>query len=224
MSLLGAQVFANPDQSCWLSNNGGVITGNLTVEGTVFAGNVSSSGVVASGPQGVTVPDLGNGLSILSGATVETRLQHIQAPAPRTLMSSDDPIYFTKPGQINGNTSLTISAFGAPDILNVEGVVQANILRLDAGVCGSGAILVGQTNVTIPTTAVGANSIILVSHRGAAAAGPGNGAAQGGLTVNPALIVPGVSFRVDLVDPATGIAVAASLVNAEFNWLLINQV
>ena len=219
MSLLGSQVYANPDTPCWVSANGDTINGNLTVTGSISAGTS-----ITAGPAGVIAPDVGNGFTVLNGVTVETRLQHIQAPAPRTLMSSDDPIYFTKPGQINGNTSLTIAAFGAPDVLNVEGVIQANVLRLDAGVCGTGSILVGQTNVVIPTTAVSAQSIILVSHSGAAAAGPGNGAAQGGLTVNPALIVPGVSFRVDLVDPTTGIAVAASLVNAEFNWLLVNQV
>lgn len=217
MSLLGAQVYANPDTPCWLSTQGGTVDGNVSA--AVFE---ASSGYIA--PQG------GGKLGLVfqdASGSQQFRLACLGPASPRNIIQTNAPLYFNQIGTANGNTSLTVSAFGAnADLLNVGGTLAAQRLSLTTGgaapSCGSGAILVGQTNVVIPTTVVTANSIILVSHSGAAAAGPGNGAAQGGLTVNPALIVPGVSFRVDLVDPTTGIAVAASLVNAEFNYLIIN--
>lgn len=286
MSLLGTQVYANPDTPCWVSAGGDTITGNLTVTGEVVA---DSGFVTYDAPAG--------GYEILNaaGTSQQTRLIHLPAPSSRTMIQTNDPLYIGQIGTANANTSLTVTAYNpgapndalnvggsinaygndgfsvytaagvrkvailnqvgqsgiqsddplffsriglpaqtsltlgvspAPDTLSVGGTVAAQRLSLTTGgaapSCGSGAILVGQTNVVIPTTVVTANSIILVSHSGAAAAGPGNGAAQGGLTVNPALIVPGVSFRVDLVDPTTGIAVAAAVVNSEFNYLIIN--
>jgi hypothetical protein len=136
-------------------------------------------------------------------------------------------IRFTQLDATTGNTALVTSVAGSnADTFTVGGTVSALGLKLSASgpaaACGSSAVPVGATNIVISNTAVQSNSIILVSHSGAAAAGPGNGAAQGGLTANPALIVPGVSFRVDLVNPSTGVTVAASVVDSEFNYLIIN--
>jgi hypothetical protein len=282
MSLLGTPVFANPTTPLWLGTAGGVITGSLTVEGEVYA------------EQGFVTYDSG-GLTILddTGVSQEARLVHVPAPTSRTCLQSGDPLFFTKVGTANGNSSLTISAFnpGAPaDTLAVGGAINsigndgfsvftaaappvrkvailnqagqsfissddpiffsrigvgaqssltcsvapaddifatgkvvAQKLELNSpNACGRNTIPVAATNLVVASTAVTASSIIFVSHAGASAAGPGNGSAQGGLTCNPALIVPGVSFQVDLVDPATGIAVAASVVGVDFNYLVIN--
>lgn len=215
MSLLGTQVYANPDTPLWVSSSGDTINGNLTVTGSVSTG---------TGVATIEGGGLGGFEVLTSGGAQTLRLQHITG---RSILQTNDPLYFNQIGTAQGNTYFQTSVFGAnADLLNVGGTLATQKLSVATGgaapSCGSGAILVGQTNVVIPTTVVTANSIILVSHSGAAAAGPGNGAAQGGLTVNPALIVPGVSFRVDLVDPTTGIAVAASVVNSEFNYLIIN--
>jgi hypothetical protein len=220
MSVLGNQVFANTTTPCWLSSGGGTITGGLTVTGEVVAGQ----GLVTFEGAGL------GGLEILNaaGTAQVSRIQHLPGGSPRTIVQSTDPIFFNQIGTAQGNTSLTVSAFGAnTDLLVVGGTVAAQKLELDTGgaasVCGRDTIPAAATNVVIATTAVTANSIIFVSHAGAAVAGPGNGGAEFGLTVNPALIVPGVSFRVDLVDPATGIAVAATFAGGvEFTYLIIN--
>ena len=221
MSVLGNQVFANTTTPCWLSSGGGTISGGLTVTGEVVAGQ----GLVTFEGGGL------GGLEILNaaGTAQVSRIQHLPGGSPRTIVQSTDPIFFNQIGTANGNTSLTVSAFGAnADLLAVGGTVSADKLALESGggpanVCGRETIPLGATNFVVNTTAVSANSIILVSHAGAAVAGPGNGGAEFGLTVNPALIVPGVSFRVDLVDPATGISTAATFAGGvAFTFLIIN--
>jgi hypothetical protein len=228
MSLLGSQVYANPDTPIWVSANGDTITGDLVVTGSI----------TCTGP-GINVVDDGNGFSVLSGgSTVETRIQHIQGIGPRTLFQSADPIYFTQPGQVNGNTNLQVSApLSQADLLTVGGdilvsgtvtttVLAADGIQLPVGVAdataGKSAILVGTDSLVVPTTAVGANSIVLITRMGLGSAGPGNSAVQGNVVVPSANIVPGVSFEAFLVDPATGIYVAASVANAEFSWVIIN--
>jgi hypothetical protein len=228
MSLLGSQVYANPDTPIWVSATGDTITGDLVVTGSI----------TCTGP-GINVVDDGNGFSVLSGgSTVETRIQHIQGIGPRTLFESADPIYFNQPGQVNGNTNLQISApLSQADLLTVGGnilvsgtvtttVLAADGIQLPVAVAnapaGKSAIVVGTDTVVVNTTAVGANSIVLITRQGAPTAGPGNGANQGTITVPSTAIVPGVSFEAYLVDPTTGVSVAASLVNAEFSWVIIN--
>jgi hypothetical protein len=215
MSLLGTPVYANPDTPIWVSANGDTITGDLIVTGTVEAGAVE----VANGGAGYQI--------VGAGPSTVSVFQHLEGFSPATYIRSNDPIVFSQIGAPSGNTSLVQSVQGAnADVLTVGGTVSTIRLNLAAGAAlstvGTATILVGQTNIVVPTTSVTANSKIFVSHAGAAAAGPGAGAAQGGLTVNPALIVPGTSFRIDLVDPTTGIAVAASLVGVPVNWFFIN--
>lgn len=219
MSLLGSQVYANPDTPLWLSNSGGVITGNLTVEGAVYAG----TGLVTYAGGGL------GGVEILDPAddSQKLRLAVTTGGSPRSIIQSANPIFFNQIGTANGNTSLTLSAFGAnADLLSVGGTVSTLKLGMNAAgaaaTVGTATIAVGQTNIVVATTAVSASSKIFVSHAGAPSAGPGAGAGQGGLTVGTATIVPGTSFRIDLVDPATGISVAASLVDVPVNWFIIN--
>lgn len=118
MSLLGTQVFANEDTPLWLSNAGGVITGNLTVEGAIYGDN----GVFTNEGGGL------GGFSVLSvpGGTEVSRIQHLQAPNARTIIQSTDPIFFNQIGTAQGNTSLTTSVYnpGAPaDVLSVGGTI-----------------------------------------------------------------------------------------------------
>jgi hypothetical protein len=234
MSLLGTQVYANPSTPCWLGTSGGTISGNLVVDG-----NIGASGSVTAGQGFVTVESASvNGFSVLNTAQTQTvtNIQHLPAPSSRTVIQSGDPFVFAKVGASNGNTVLTTSAFGAnTDQLEVLGTIQtlnlsANKLSLlgsgspaPAAVVGTATITVASTltYVIVNTTAVTATSKIFVSHAAASVAGPGNGGAQGGLTVNPTFIVPGVSFRIDLVAPATGIAVAPTLNDVPINWLII---
>ena len=117
MSLLGTQVFANPDTPIWLSSAGGVITGSLTVEGEVVA---DEGFVTYDAPAG--------GLTILNaaGTQQQTRLVHVPAPTSRTILQTNDPLFFNQVGATNGNTSLTISAAGAnTDSLTVGGGINA---------------------------------------------------------------------------------------------------
>lgn len=120
MSLLGTQVYANDSTPLWLAANGGgggshVITGDLEVTGSI----------TCSGP-GINVVDDGNGYTVIGGGgTIETRLQHIQGPGPRTLLQSTDPIYFTRPTEVNGSSFLTIGpVLSVTDELTIGGTMK----------------------------------------------------------------------------------------------------
>lgn len=222
MSLLGTQVFGNPTTPCWLSTQGGVITGNVTMEGALY----TDEGVIAQVGGGKA------GFQFQDPSGNETfRLASLGPASPQNIIQSTFPLVFTQIGQANGNTRLVTSTVGAnADVLTVGGTANVGTLgalRMSlatgaAGITGTATIAVGQTNIVVNTTAVTANSKIFVSHAGAPSAGPGAGAGQGGLTVGTATIVPGTSFRIDLIDPATGISVAASLVDVPINWLIVN--
>lgn len=120
MSLLGTQVYANDTTPVWLAANGGgggqhIITGDLEV-----TGSITCSGA------GINAVDDSDGFTVEGGGgAVETRLQHIQGVGPRTLFQSTDPIYFTQPTQVNGNTYLQIAApITNDDLLRVGGAVS----------------------------------------------------------------------------------------------------
>lgn len=107
--------------------------------------------------------------------------------------------------------------------------VEANLLTGQTLTLGGGGgqtgkgffIDIGDSNTTVFSSAINSTSIVLFTRRGAPVPGPGKGPGQGTLVVDPASIVDGVSFRVDLVD-ANGVIVAASNVVAEFDWFIIN--
>lgn len=206
MSLLGTQVYANPDTPCWVSANGDTINGNLTVTGSIEAfGAIKSTDSLQSidgtGAAIVRISDSGgNGF--------------IQTP---TLLN------FTRIGAGTGNTSLTISAAGAnTDVMAVGGKVQARELALlgadgtpsAAAVCGLGSVPTGSTTTPISTTAVKASSKIFLSHR--------SGVPLGVLSYDPINITPGVSFVVELTDATTGAPLVAPPGSVSFTWLIIN--
>jgi hypothetical protein len=196
----------------------GTIDGDLAVTGMVAAENMETS----NGGPGYRV--VGAGPSYVSA------FAHIQGLTPATLIQSDDPIRFTRMGAEFGNTTLVQSAQGAnTDVLQVSGTISplkftlpTEADALGAATAGKAAILEGSDDVVVYTTAVTANSIILVTRMGDPVMGPGNGSAQQSILVPSANIVPGVSFQAFLVDAETGINTAADRVNAEFSWIIIN--
>jgi len=214
MSLLGSQVYANPNTPCWVAAGNGEV-GNLIVNGTLTT-------------EGSVNLNLGNGNYVMSLNDATGTIQYAQifagsANGGRLYVNAPGDIYFGRPGSGNSaNTSLTLSAAGSGlDVLTVGGKVQAQALGLGTGASGTGAITVGTSNVTIASTKVTATSQIFLSHVGAPSAGPGAGAAQGNLTYRVADIVPNVSFTVYLTD-ITGVSIAASNVDATFVWMVVN--
>jgi hypothetical protein len=120
MSLLGSQVYANPDTPLWVSTDGGVISGNLTVEGSIYGDN----GVFTNEGGGL------GGFSVLSvpGGTEVSRIQHLPAPNARTIIQSSDPIFFNQIGTAQGNTLLVTSVYNPAtpaDVLTVGGAINS---------------------------------------------------------------------------------------------------
>lgn len=244
MSLLGSQVYANSSTPLWLSVSGDVINGDFTVTGTLeVEGNttLSTLDVVR------TFPSLG----VISVGTTLNQGLELTSDASGTSgqINTDFDLYFGKKGTSGGNTFLTPGVGVNTDAMTVGGTLTINgtlsippgsdiiadeidVSDLAAGAiflptggtnptAGTASIPVAADNVVVSTTAVTANSIVLVTRMGAVSAGPGAGSGQGTIVVNSAQIVPNVSFRADLTD-GDGVTVAASNVDAEFSWVIIN--
>jgi len=206
MSLLGTQVYANSTTPLWLGT-AGATSGDLTVGGTLFINN----DVDFKGDTG----------------TLEGRITAGQSVNNTLYIQTTGRVDFTQIGTGSANTYVQVSPFGSGgDQLVVGGTVSANKLALPtagaAPTAGVSAIPAGNDNVVVPTTAVTANSIILVTRMGDQAAGPGIGSGQMSIMVPSTRIIPGVSFEAYLVNPMTGIVVAANTVNAGFSWCIIN--
>jgi hypothetical protein len=155
MSLLGTQVYANPATPCWLSTNGGVITGNVTMTGALY----TDQGVIAQfggGKAGYQFQDL-------SGA--ETfRLASLGPSSPQNIIQSTVPLVFTQIGQANGNTSLQTSTVGSlADVLTVGGTMTARVVGAQnfslasgaAGIGGSGVLASGSAIISTTASDVG---------------------------------------------------------------------
>lgn len=221
MSALQRQTYANTVDSLFVKTNGNsTIDGTLTVEGNIVTdGPVGTQGIRLKNEQYISFTDepsvpVVEGLRIYSAETGTPGLTFSQIA-----VQPGASLYFSQIGQ-SANSYIKPAAFGGSDELVIGGVTTTARLDLGAQSCGTGSIIVGATNDVINSTAVTATSKIFLSHAGAPSAGPGAGAPQGNLTVNPAQIVPGVSFRVDLTD-STGVSVAASAFDVPFNWMII---
>ena len=209
MSLLANEVYANAANPLWVSVNGGTVQGPLNIKSPngaidfLDASGNQISRIVAAKPPG-PAPPANEGVLYLQ---------------------SDYGVAFSRQDQSAWNTALYIDPYNGEDLLDVGGQVNTEKLGVSAdpasGMAGFGSIPIGATNVVIPNTIVESGDLIFLTRVGAASAGPGNGVGQGGLIVNPALIIDNTSFRVDLIDPATGISVAAATTTADFNWLII---
>ena len=212
MSALQRQTYANQDEPLFVKTSGSsIIDGSIAITGNLTAQYIGAR----------------SGFSLLDNGAPQTEVLSI---ACATNNPGGDPIFQVNPtgafrfgqvGQAAANTEILPTAPGVnADVLLVGGTTNTLKLQLGAQSCGQSFIPLGATNVVVPSTAVTASSKIFFSHYGSPSAGPGAGPSQGNLTCNPALIVPGVSFRVDLTDE-NGISVAASNVNVTFNWMII---
>jgi hypothetical protein len=116
MSLLGNNVYANPATPLWLSTTGGVITGNLLVDGTIDATSDIVSATEVDAPS-LRVID-SNAATLMSFGNI----------AGSNVIQSTAPIKFTQLGTGSGNTTLTLSVAGAnTDNLTVGGTVNCLI-------------------------------------------------------------------------------------------------
>jgi len=209
MSLLGTQVYGNPATPLWIGSEGGTISDSLSFK-------APDGEILMTDDQGVTI------------ARIAAEPPNIPSPPPGEgilYLQSDYAIAFYRIGLNQGNTILYTSSGDGEDVLVVGGEVKCENLGIsnDAGygMTGFAEIPVGQTNVVILSNNIQAGDIILFTRPGAAVAGPAKGPGQGQVTYNPANIIPETSFQVDLVDPASGIVVAAADVNAAFQWVIM---
>lgn len=225
MSALQRQTYANATKPLFVTASGSSeIEGNLFIDGTlVTQGAVGTQGIRLRNSQYISFTDE----NTLGHNTIEgLRIYSAETGTPNVTFSelSVQPgsyLYFTQIGQ-QANSYIRPSATNAgQDILSIGGTIATKKLNLDTQSCGSGTIAIGATNVVIPSTLVTASSKVFLSFSGSPSAGPGNGPSQGNLIVNPSLIVPGVSFRVDLTD-SLGVSTAASGVAVTFSWMIVN--
>lgn len=113
MSLLGSQVFANPDQPIWLSATNPVIEGSLTVEGTLTAEDT----IVAEKDITFQASDDPN--------TTVGRIIASNTATGRLYLQANTDIAFGKVGVGLVNTALTLGTGGnADDVLNVAGDIN----------------------------------------------------------------------------------------------------
>lgn len=222
MSALIRQSHANNDSPLWLSDNGqdATFNGTLTINGDIVtSGPLNSAGLIMKSQQHISILDANeNEIGRLSAQTNGVY------PANSSLILSCAPgggMGFGGIGNTN-NTTLIPGATPNTDLFSVSGkIISTDFGQTTGKNVGSSFIAVGETNVVVNTLNVSASSRIFLSHYGGASAGPGAGAAQGNLTINPSLIVPGTSFRVDLTD-INGVSLAASNTNVTFYWFIIN--
>lgn len=210
MSLLGTQVYANPTTPNWVGVNGGTVRGPISIQAPngaldfLDASGNQISRIVATKPPGVPNPPPNEGALYLQ---------------------SDYGVVFSQQNQANWNSALYIDTFNGEDLLDIGGQINTDKLAVSAangtGMSGFASIPLGQTSVVVPTTCIDQNDMIFFTRVGPASAGPGNGISQGTIIWTNAEIVPQTSFVARLVDPATGIIVAAATTNADFYWMIV---
>jgi hypothetical protein len=117
MSLLGTAVYANTSTPLWLGVDGGTISGNLIVDGTITATSDIISETEVDAPS----------LRVIDSNAASKMILANDA-AGNSLIQSTDVIKFTQLGTINGNTTLTQSVAGAnTDNLTVGGTINCLI-------------------------------------------------------------------------------------------------
>lgn len=122
MSLLGTQVYANPDTSCWVSVDGGTISGNLTIDGNLavdgpaqfFGGHT----VKIANPSTLYLANTGQSQSGLL-------MYSDNAATPNGYIETNGVVYLGRVGAGNtANTAFTPSAAGTDgDLLEVGGQI-----------------------------------------------------------------------------------------------------
>lgn len=135
MSLLGKQVYANPDTPIWLATSGGTISGNLVVDGSIIADGGISSATNVSAPAFVVEDASGNDVGFMRQAGTG---------AGAGLLFQGDIFKFGKTGTGNVNTTLTTSVFGAnTDNLSVGGTVNCLIGPVPTQIITSAKSIIG---------------------------------------------------------------------------------
>ena len=111
MSLLVSRDYANPNTPLWVSSQGGEITGNLIVDGSIRSlTNISA-------PAFLTLDPSGNPTGLVYNTT-----------APNGLLLQGDIVKFGKVGTGNVNTTFTPSVYGAnTDNLTLGGTLNCLI-------------------------------------------------------------------------------------------------
>lgn len=141
MSLLGTQVYANPDTPCWVSTAGGTIDGNLTVTGNLIV-DQNLSADMAYVQQ----------LNCVDSAGV-THARFVAVDNTNTYIQTNGTIQFTKIGFGAGNSTFALSALGAnTDLLTVGGQI---LTAPGGGVTPATVSYPGATSITLgaaPTT------------------------------------------------------------------------
>jgi hypothetical protein len=206
MSLLGSQVYANPDTPLWLAASGNATT----------TGNILASRVAATKQFG------GLGTIVLTDASNNTvgGFNQVATVAPFSdlyiVSQSGQKIQFGTIGGGGGNSFITPSTTGAnADLLSVGGTVSArNLDLLDTGaaaVIGTATLTSGT--VTVNTTACDVTSYIMLSRTAVNAS-----TAVGELRVSNQ---GANNFTVVSATPATPGTTLTTDVST-FHWMIVN--
>lgn len=130
MSLLGTQVYANPDTPLWVSATGGEISGDLTVDGNLTV-NLATN---LNGPLNAN-SDVNVGATLfMAPPTGDEQAIAVDALGTILYIQGGNSIKFGKLGQTTTNTTLTLSAPGAgldnftTNFLNAIGPVPTNLI------------------------------------------------------------------------------------------------
>jgi hypothetical protein len=109
MSLLGTQVYANPDTPLWVSATGGEISGDLTVDGNLTV-NLATN---LNGPLNAN-SDVNVGATLfMAPPTGDEQAIAVDALGTILYIQGGNSIKFGKLGQTTTNTTLTLSAPGS---------------------------------------------------------------------------------------------------------------
>lgn len=130
MSLLGTQVYANPDTNLWLPATGGTIDGSIVVKG-----NIVADGVIEAQTGPIITDTFVSRVSYdLVDGTNTTRATISLDPANSLIVGATGSVLFNQTGQVTGNTTLTLSAPGSgldnftTNFLYAIGPVPTNII------------------------------------------------------------------------------------------------
>lgn len=212
MSLLPNESYANKSRALWLSAQGGNVTGPIDIQ--------------APGGAIQFLDASGNQIS-----RIVSEVPPIPSPQPGEgllFLQSDYGVAFSQQNSGAYNTALYIDDFNGEDLLDVGGQVNVKTLGVSStngsGMSGFASIPLGSNNVTISTTAIDQGDMIFFTRVGQPAVGPGSGVGQGGLIWRDADIVPQTSFKVQLIDPATGVITSAVTTSADFYWMIVKTI
>lgn len=153
MSLLGTQVYANPDTSCWVSANGGTITGTLVVDNLDVTGSAQVAGIIVDNGQVFPTQAL---LELGAGANIGMEMSSPGGIGGQ--INTNDNIYFGRKGTNGGSTFITPGAAPNTDTMTVGGVLTTTGVIVSPSVtptlvnyAGAFTITQNAAPLTLPT-------------------------------------------------------------------------